>query len=243
MQHCNLDVGALTATIATREIPPEIHEKKSLMSPRAGVGTKLRSIRRGHHWTLAEVAERTGIPVSTLSRIETDQVSPTYDQLTRLSDGLRLDIAQLFSPRTRAGAAVQVARRSINHHGAGQLIETANQSLRYLSTDLLNKSFTPILADIKTRRVEDFGEFMSHPGEEFLFVVAGELELHTECYEPVRLQAGESIFFDSTVGHAYVAAGSSKCQALSVCTVPQHHSFEPSAKRKAAKKKKTRRRD
>ncbi|MBL8267693.1 helix-turn-helix domain-containing protein [Steroidobacter sp.] len=217
------------------------------MSPRGGVGTKLRSIRRGHRWTLAEVAGRTGIPVSTLSRIETDQVSPTYDQLTRLSDGLRLDLAQLFSPRNRASAAVPVARRSINHHGAGQLIETTNQSLRYLSTDLLNKSFTPILADIKTRRVEDFGEFMSHPGEEFLFVVEGELELHTECYAPVRLKAGESIFFDSTVGHAYVAAGSGKCKALSVCTVPQHHSFEPAnsvgPKRKVATKKKTKRRD
>lgn len=210
------------------------------MSPRAGIGTKLRSIRRGNDWTLAAVAERTGIPVSTLSRIENNQVSPTYDQLTRLSEGLELDIAQLFSQEQRAAAGVMQARRSINHLEDGQIIETANQALKYLSTDLLNKSFTPILADIKARRVEDFGEFMSHPGEEFLFVVEGEVELHTECYTPARLKAGESIYFDSTIRHAYLAIGAGACRALSICTAPHHHGFEapaPATKRKVAKKR------
>jgi transcriptional regulator with XRE-family HTH domain len=208
------------------------------MSSRAGIGTKLRSIRRGNDWTLMEVAERTGIPVSTLSRIETNQVSPTYDQLTRLSDGLKLDIAQLFSPEQRPTAAVMQARRSINRLSDGQVIETANQALKYLSTDLLNKTFTPILADIKTRRVEDFGEFTSHPGEEFLFIVAGEVELHTDCYAPARLKTGESIYFDSTIPHAYLAVGPGPCRALSICTVPHHHAFEPApaARPKVAKK-------
>ncbi len=216
------------------------------MGPRAGIGMKLRSIRRGNNWTLAEVAERTGIPVSTLSRIENDQVSPTYDQLTRLSDGLELDIAQLFSPETPAAAGVMQARRSINHLQDGQVIETANQALKYLSTDLLNKSFTPILADIKTRRVEDFGDFTSHPGEEFLFVVEGEVELHTECYTPARLKTGESIYFDSTVRHAYLAIGNGPCRALSICTVPHHHTLNPpaaAAKRKVAKKSAGKRRE
>lgn len=209
------------------------------MSPRAGIGTKLRSIRRGNEWTLAEVAERTGIPVSTLSRIENDQVSPTYDQLTRLSDGLDLDIAQLFSQEARATAAgLTQARRSINHLGAGQIIETANQALKYLSTDLLHKAFTPILADIKARRVEEFGDFLSHPGEEFLFIIEGEVELHTECYAPVRLKAGESIYFDSSIRHAYIAVGNGRCRALSICTVPHQHDLAPvsTAKRKVARK-------
>lgn len=207
------------------------------MSPRAGIGTKLRSIRRGNDWTLAEVAKRTGIPVSTLSRIENNQVSPTYDQLTRLSDGLELDIAQLFSEQQRPAAALMQARRSINHLDEGQVIETAHQALRYLSTDLLNKSFTPILADIKTRRIEDFGEFLSHPGEEFLFVVEGELELHTECYAPALLKAGESIYFDSTVPHAYINTGPGRCLALSICTVPHHDAVDAApAKRKIARK-------
>lgn len=209
------------------------------MSPRAGIGTKLRAIRRGHDWTLADVAERTGIPVSTLSRIENDQVSPTYDQLTRLSDGLELDISQLFSQEKRATAPLLQARRSINHLDDGQVIETPNQALRYLSTDLLSKTFTPILADIKVRRIEDYGEFTSHPGEEFLFIVEGEVELHTDCYAPARLKAGESIYFDSNVRHAYVAVGTGRCRALSICTVPHHHhTLDPAtaAKRKVARK-------
>src|SRR5690606_2001368 len=130
----------------------------------------------------------------------------------------------LFSQETRAPSpGVMQARRSINYLEDGQIIETANQALRYLSTDLLHKSFTPILADIKARRVEDFGDFLSHPGEEFLFVVEGGLELHTDCYAPVRLKARESIFFDSSVPHAYIAVGPGRCLALSICTVPHSH--------------------
>lgn len=45
--------------------------------------------------------------------------------------------------------------------------------------------------------MEEFGEFMRHPGEEFLYVIEGELELHTQCYAPVVLKAGESIYLDS----------------------------------------------
>ena len=60
-------------------------------------GAALRAFRRKQGWTLAEVNRKTGLPVSTLSRIETDQISPTYDQLSKLSSGLNVDMAQLLS--------------------------------------------------------------------------------------------------------------------------------------------------
>ena len=53
-------------------------------------------------------------------------------------------------------------------------------------------------------------------------MLEGELELHTECYAPLVLKAGESIYFDSRMGHGYVARGTQTCRALSMCTVPQH---------------------
>jgi uncharacterized cupin superfamily protein len=67
---------------------------------------------------------------------------------------------------------------------------------------------------------------MRHEGEEFLYVLEGELELHTECYAPLLLKAGESIYFDSRMGHGYVARGTQTCRALSMCTVPQHSAAE-----------------
>ncbi len=108
-------------------------------------GAALRAFRRKQGWTLAQVCQRTGLPVSTLSRIETDQISPTYDQLSKLSLGLDLDMAQLLSGGMADTKPVQTARRSVNRVGDGQILDTPMQSLRYLSVDLTNKQFAPII--------------------------------------------------------------------------------------------------
>jgi len=169
---------------------------------------------------LAEVSQKTGLPVSTLSRIETDQISPTYDQLSRLSVGLCIDMAQLLSGDMDEAKPLQTARRSVNRAGEGQILDTPMQSLRYLSVDLTNKQFAPIIGEIKAHSLEEAGEFHRHHGEEFIFVVSGELELHSESYTPLRLRAGDSVYFDSGMAHAYVAAGKEPCRILSICTAP-----------------------
>jgi transcriptional regulator with XRE-family HTH domain len=200
-------------------------EAASIMAPE--IGTALRAIRRNREWTLAQAAERTGIPVSTLARIEKNQVSPSYHQLVRLSEGMEIDITQLFSP-IRAAAGQESGRRSINRRPDGQVLETPREVLRYLSTDLLSKSFTPLISDIKARHVEEYGDFHYHPGEEFVYVIAGELELHTRSYAPLILRDGESIYFDSSTPHAYVAHGKEPCRILSICTAPHAHVAETS---------------
>jgi transcriptional regulator with XRE-family HTH domain len=183
-------------------------------------GAALRAFRRKQGWTLAEVSQKTGLPVSTLSRIETDQISPTYDQLSKLSVGLCIDMAQLLSGDMDAAKPLQTARRSVNRAGEGQILDTSMQSLRYLSVDLTNKQFAPIIGEIKAHSLEEAGEFHRHHGEEFIFVVSGELELHSESYTPLRLHAGDSVYFDSGMAHAYVAAGKEPCKILSICTAP-----------------------
>jgi transcriptional regulator with XRE-family HTH domain len=187
-------------------------------------GTALRSLRKRNRWTLADVAKRTGIPASTLSRIENDQISPTYDMLLRLSKGLSIDVGQLLSAAPAAPEATfdQPGRRSVNRSSDGDVISMSNHTLRYLSSDLLNKQMTPILSEYHARSLAEFGPLMRHDGEEFLYILQGELELHTECYAPLVLRAGDSVYFDSRMGHGYVARGTEPCRALSMCTVPQH---------------------
>jgi transcriptional regulator with XRE-family HTH domain len=191
--------------------------------PIAKPGASLKHLRKTNGWTLADVSKRTGIPPSTLSRIENDRVSPTYDLLARLSQGLSVDVAQLVSsvePPAMAPAEQQ-GRRSLNRLGDGELIEMSNHTLRYLSTDMLRKQVTPILCEYRARTLEEFGDFMHHAGEEFLFVLEGAVELHTEYYAPVILKAGESIYFDSRMGHAYLAHGPGVCRALSINVTAQ----------------------
>jgi transcriptional regulator with XRE-family HTH domain len=208
-------------------------------------GTALRALRKRNHWTLADVAKRTGIPPSTLSRIENDQISPTYDLLLRLSKGLSIDLTQLLSAAPAAAeASDQPGRRSVNRADDGEKVPMSNHTLRYLSTDLLNKQMTPILSEYRARSLAEFGPLMRHEGEEFLYILEGELELHTECYAPLVLKARESVYFDSRMGHAYIARGSEPCRALSMCTVPQetaaeHAGTKPPVKAKARRTRAT----
>jgi quercetin dioxygenase-like cupin family protein len=52
-------------------------------------------------------------------------------------------------------------------------------------------------------------------------VLEGTVDLYTSLYAPVRLHAGDSIYFDSGMGHAYIAAGEGVCRVLSVCSGPE----------------------
>ena len=181
-------------------------------------GEALKSLRLQKGWTLAEVSERTGLPVSTLSKIENGKMSLSYDKLARISTGLDIDIGSLFA-RDRATPPVGLisGRRSITRAGDGRTIETNAYGHLYPAGDLLNKRFVPIVAEVRARSLADFGEMIRHPGEEYAFVLEGAIELHTDLYAPVRLDAGDSIYFDSGMGHAYIAVDDGPCRLLSIC--------------------------
>lgn len=188
-------------------------------------GAAIKALRRGMDMTLVQVSRATGIPVSTLSRIETDAACPTYDHLVRLSEGLEVDISALFTAIKAPPKAL--ARRSVNRAGEGLVIDSPGHLLRYLSTDLTDKQFTPILSEVWAASLKEHGPLLRHPGEEFVFVVSGTLELHTEIYAPLVLQTGESVYFDSSVAHGYVRQGRARCTVLSICTAPHVQEHAP----------------
>jgi len=94
---------------------------------------------------------------STLSRIENDQISPTYDMLLRLGRGLSIDLSQLLSAAQAEVPSDQAGRRSVNRILDGEMVPMPNHTLRYLSNDLLNKQMTPILSEYRARSLEEFG--------------------------------------------------------------------------------------
>ena len=151
--------------------------------------------------------------------MENDRVSLTYDKLMRLSAGMGIDISMLFgaSAEDSVPAATQ-GRRSVTRHGEGRLIDSPNYLHLYAATELLNKRFIPIIVEPRTHSLEDFGELVRHVGEEFIYVLEGEIDVHTSLYAPVRLKAGDSIYLDSTMAHGYVAAAPGPCRVLAVCS-------------------------
>lgn len=181
-------------------------------------GAALKSLRTDRGWTLAEVSERTGVPVSTLSKAENGKTDLTMDRLLRISVALEVNIADLFrSPAPLQADLPARTRRSISRAGDGGEIASSYGHYAYLAQDLLDKQVTPIIAEIRARTLAEFGAYHRHVGEEFIHVLEGELALHTDTYAPAHLCKGDSIYFDATMEHAYISVGKDPCRLLLIC--------------------------
>src|SRR5690606_19371143 len=123
-----------------------------------------------NEWTLAEVSKRVGLPVSTLSKVETGKMQLSYDKLLRISKGLNIDIARLFMSDVPAPAFQFTGRRSITRGGEGPTIRTSTYQYVYPAAELLRKSLNPMIIDVNVRSIDAFGELMRHPGEEYALV-------------------------------------------------------------------------
>jgi len=202
---------AKTATKNTNDIAGQA---AGMVTP----GAALKSVRTARGWTLAEVSERTGVPTSTLSKVENGKTELTMDRLLRITVALEVNIADLFrSPAAPTAGLGQRSRRSISRADDSSVVASAYGDYSYLAQDLLDKQVTPIIAEIRARTLAEFGDYHRHVGEEFILVLEGELALHTDTYAPTILKRGDSIYFDATMGHAYVSAGEAPCRMLLIC--------------------------
>lgn len=170
------------------------------------LGTLLRGLRARQGWTLKEMSANSGIPVSTLSKVEHDRLTLTYDKLQQLSRRLGMRMSELFAEDGQNGDQPVTARRSIGDLAHAVRVNTPNYDYFYLHTELRRKRMIPVSAVVRAKSLDEFGEMVRHPGEEFFYVVRGRIAVHTEFYDPVILEVGQSMYIDSTMGHAYLVA-------------------------------------
>ncbi|MCG2840262.1 XRE family transcriptional regulator [Sandaracinobacter sp. RS1-74] len=194
----------------------------------ASLGAVVRRLRGENGWTLAEMSERVGIPVSTLSKIERDKLSLNYDKLQQLAHSLGLPLSSLFAgPATPLVPSTGMARRSVGPFSQTLELSTEVYDYRYLCTELLHKRMIPMVMHLRAKSLEEFGELHRHSGEEFIFVLEGAVEVHTEFYDPVVLQAGEYLYIDSSMAHAYVVAGGfEEARFLGICSSQEEDLLE-----------------
>lgn len=189
-------------------------------------GAALKGFRTERGLTLAEVSERTGLPISTLSKIENEKMELTIDKLLRISLALEINVADLFgTPSVHFQSADGSKRRTISRAGEGKKVRSNSGEYEYQAYDMLNKGMTPIVADITAKSMKEFGEFHRHQGEEYVYVLTGELALYTDSYTPAHLKEGDSIYFDSTMGHAYIAVGEAPCRILSIFSTTEEQTM------------------
>lgn len=218
-----LIIGDLVISSNKRSIGPfrdaDGREAVKAKTTQPTLGTLLRGLRNRNRWTLKEMSDRSGIPISTLSKVEHDRLTLTYDKLLQVSQRLNIRMSELFAEDAANGAAQVTARRSIGEIGRAVRVTTANYDYFYLCTELRRKRMIPLITRIRAKSLEEFGDLIRHPGEEFVYVVSGRIIVQTEFYDPVRLEEGQSIYIDSMMGHAYLTAKDcDEAVVLGVCS-------------------------
>lgn len=190
-----------------------------MVKAKPSLGNIVRHIRSSNGWTLAQMSERVNIPLSTLAKVEKGRLTLSYDKLVDLSDRLGMSLSDFLNSSPAAPLTKSMARRSVGKASADVLeIETKNYDYRYLCTELRGKIMIPLISRVRSRTMEEFGELIRHAGEEFVYVLEGAIEVHSEFYDPVTLHAGEYIYLDSEMGHGYIVTGGfDEATVLAVC--------------------------
>lgn len=181
------------------------------------LGRLIKALRTRNDWTLQEMADKTGIPRSTLAKVEHDRLTLGYDKLLQISQRLKMRMSELFAGEEPEGRAM--TRRSVGTLAGALRVDSPNYEHFFLCPELRKKRMIPMVARVRARSLEEFGELVRHSGEEFFYVLEGSIQVHTEFYEPVIVTAGQCIYLDSAMGHAYLLApGCESALAIGGCS-------------------------
>lgn len=176
----------------------------------------LKSLRQARDLTLSKLAVQSGLSVSTLSRIESGQLSPTFETLEKICSGLGIGMNAFFS----AGQTSSLSGwRSLTRKGQGRIVETPHYRLELLCDDVVAKHALVFRAEILARDLADFDGLQHHMGQEQIVVQSGNVRVFTEHYAPVDLAPGDSFAFDSAMGHALISLSDAPAEVLWVSTV------------------------
>ncbi|MCB1377198.1 MAG: helix-turn-helix transcriptional regulator [Alphaproteobacteria bacterium] len=179
------------------------------------IGPRLKALRKERDLSLADLARVTGASEATLSRVENGQTLVSAHHLYQLAKAMGVDITAFFEEGPKP---IAHGIRSVSRKGEGLALSTARYDAQVLCTDIANKKMHPAINTVTLGTLEEAGGLSQHEGEEFLHVLTGQLSFVSEFYEPLTLEPGDSLYFDSNMGHAYLSADGKPVTILVVAT-------------------------
>lgn len=184
--------------------------------PLAELSARILQWRLQRNLSQAELAQKSGFARSTLSKIENGQLSPTFELLLKLAKGFDVEITELLRPENRPS---MTGRMVVERNNQSLKIVNENTILYPLANELKDRKFNSFIVEFTKTSMENFGPWNRHETEDMLYVLSGALEFHSDGYETVILNVGDSVHFDGSMPHACISAEDSICRCLYVfCT-------------------------
>lgn len=180
------------------------------------IGDRVKEERRRLGLTLQEVAERSGLSLGMISKVENAQTSPSLRTLARLSQGLDVPVTTFFrgfeeerdASFVKAGTGIELVRQGTRHGHRYELLAAPRGPQRRIQ---------PFLVTL-AKASEAFPLFQ-HDGVELIYMLDGRLSYgygrHTYDLEP-----GDALLFDGAVPHGPEALTELPIRFLSITVEP-----------------------
>jgi len=159
------------------------------------IGTTIRKIREQAGITVTSAARSAELTKSTLSKIETGQISPPISTLMRIAKALNVRVVEFFNEERQETPYV------FTPHGKGKIITQNGSKFGYayeaLALDKHDKNIEPFILTIDQN--DPAGEFR-HEGQEFIYMISGSMEVSIG-EKKLIVKAGDALYFDSSYVH------------------------------------------
>ena len=165
------------------------------------IGSQVRNLRGQRELTLQELSNLTGLSKPNLSQIENNIVTPPISTLLKISTALGVPIGTFFQKTNQQSNVVVVRKEDRYGIAKGPHVSHIGYQYEPLAYPKVDKNMEPFIVHMDKREAKDI-VYNNHKGEEFLFVLDGQLEFR--CGETiVTLDEGDSLYFDSSIPHGY----------------------------------------
>jgi transcriptional regulator with XRE-family HTH domain len=191
------------------------------MSEKNLVGSKIRQLREAREMSVEQLAEASHSSVELIQQLENGALIPSLTPLLQIARALGVRLGTFLDDATqsspvivRSGRSEQVVRFS------GNCPSTQKSTLEFssLASNKVDRHMEPFLIDVHPLGCAEINP-SAHEGEEFIYVLKGQIEI-IYGKEQYRLNAGDSIYYDSVVPHHVHAFGEHEAQILAVVYTP-----------------------
>ncbi len=190
-----------------------LRHPKVMDGERGYLGDRIRNTREMRGLTLKDLSSRTGIDVDTLKRMESNEMIPPLGQLVRLGKALEIKMGYFISPGVDKPMTVVRAdqRQPVSRYGEKRS-EQYGYVYESLAPEKANRLMEPFVVTLLPTDVE---EFSTHDGQEFLFVLEGEMKV--QVGDQIEfLQPGDAVYYDSNQSHLVRCVGGNATKILAV---------------------------
>lgn len=182
--------------------------------------SKIKSIRERQDMSIEELSEASGVKLEVLQAMENGEVIPSLTPLTKMARALGVRLGTFLDDTPQLGPVVTRAGKpttSLYFSGREDVTNASNLEFHSLGAGKIDRNIDPFIIDIEYEEGEK--ELSSHEGEEFIYVLEGEIEV-IYGKDSFKISEGDSIFYDSVVPHHLHATGKNKSKILAVLYTP-----------------------